>query len=435
MVFIDTPGLAAPPNLKDEVLCHILGKKSQQILVELIRNDEVDLIIHLVLAGEQSAFSSLWRAVAQQCSADELVDLSERLVLAINGTNIYFTNRHLRERWSDVAVIQQKGDHFSSSLKDNILMRMSERGVMRPARVAFLDSIRFVGSGTEESYAQTYAGWKPVLLGWATPGRAGHSTLQELGIVESFKQNIEALCDPLDRGQGFLIRQTVQLIEQNGPKLFLRKNLKRNRLHSSIKKLRSLLLRCYDVRGRVTLQAIQEAVRKCLHFLDVNDLSGPKSIEGFARKHLDPLVEKAVAAAVGGSDPKKWVSLSFEELCKRTFSILLAQGPSGGEHQRVFKEYCSEKMNSWKRQWGYRAAVLPLPTPQLPYTADLVKHSLRFHAREMLFQLLAGDFAKNADPVIQDAQDQEQVRAILSQMEQLERSADFACQQCGVPLE
>ncbi len=49
--FIDTPGLAVSSVAKDEVLRHYLGKKSNQIALELLRRDELDIVIHLVLCG------------------------------------------------------------------------------------------------------------------------------------------------------------------------------------------------------------------------------------------------------------------------------------------------------------------------------------------------------------------------------------------------
>ena len=435
LVFIDTPGLGTTGNIKDEVLCHILGKKSQQILVELVRHDEVDLIIHLVLAGEQTAFSSLWRAVTEQCSADELVDLGERLVLAINGMNIFFTNPDFQRRWKDTEVAQRDGDHFSITLKDNILKKMSERGEIRPARIVFLDSKRFVEANRHQSYVEAYAAWRPIMEPWTSAGNVGYNTLQQLGLVDSFKENIDALCDPLDRGQGFLLRQVLSLIEQQGPKLFLRKNLKRTKLHSSIKKLRAMLLRCYDVRGKLNMHAVQEAVRKCMHFLDVNDLIGSKSIEVFASRYLNPIIEEVVSPAIASGDPNKWVATSFEEFCKRVFQVLQAKASAGPEHLRLFKDYCKERMNIWRRQWGYRTADLPFPSEQLPYTADLVKHALRFHAREMLYQLLAGQSTNSAPSIMQDAQDEEQMRLILAELEQLELLAEMACQQYGVTPE
>ena len=60
LMFIDTPGLKAGGSDSDEVLRHVLSKKNQQIAVELLKNDELDLIVHLVLCGQQSDFASLW---------------------------------------------------------------------------------------------------------------------------------------------------------------------------------------------------------------------------------------------------------------------------------------------------------------------------------------------------------------------------------------
>ena len=61
--FIDTPGLAVSSVVKDEVLRHFLGKKSNQIALELLRNDELDIVVHLVLCGQKSQFDVLWNAI------------------------------------------------------------------------------------------------------------------------------------------------------------------------------------------------------------------------------------------------------------------------------------------------------------------------------------------------------------------------------------
>jgi len=160
LAFIDTPGLGVTGSIKDEVLRHTLEHKSTQIVLELLRNDELDLIIHLVLCGETSQFARLWAAVERQCGPEELSDLSERLVLAVNGFNRYFTNADLKRKWSDPTAAEREGDQFATSIDDNVLKRMSERGTLRPTRVCFIDCKRIVEGLTGRGYADSYAAFR-----------------------------------------------------------------------------------------------------------------------------------------------------------------------------------------------------------------------------------------------------------------------------------
>lgn len=141
LVFIDTPGLATGGSRKDEILRHPLAIKSNQIALELLKNDELDIIIHLVLCTEQSDFSQLWEALENENKTIGMQDLSERLILAINGTNIYFQNKDMKK---EVSI----GEHFEMSIEDNILMKMNPRGKVQPAKICFLDSKKYIeGSG------------------------------------------------------------------------------------------------------------------------------------------------------------------------------------------------------------------------------------------------------------------------------------------------
>jgi hypothetical protein len=426
--FIDTPGLATSGSIKDEVLRNVLEKKSHQIILELLRQDDLDLIVHLVLCGKASDFARLWRAAEEQCGPEELADLSDRLVLAINGTNVYFTNADLKRKWSDAAAAEREGDHFAITLEDNILKKMSERGTVRPARICFLDSRRIVES-MSGSYAQFYAQHRPLLESWARPGGIGFPTLERLGLRDSFQQNINALCDPADRGQGFLVRQVLDVIRATGPKLFLRRSLIRTQLLASIKRLRGLLLRSYDQAGRLTLQSIQDALRQALRFLDPRD---PHSVETFARQALDDRIDQLVPGPDARPDPKKWVGDAYRGLCNLLFNAMIRNVQGSDETRTLLQNYLQELMNQWRRSWGYATAELPPPTRQQPATADLLRHCLKFHAREMLSQLLTGAVAATTK-VPQDAQDQEQVRRLLDQLAQAERQAEDLCRLHGVP--
>jgi hypothetical protein len=71
------------------------------------------------------------------------------------------------------------------------------------------------------------------------------------------------LCDPADRGQGFLVRQIVRLVEQKGPVIFLKRYL----IRTELRQLRELLSRYYHDHGVVRSEAVQETLQQCLSFL------------------------------------------------------------------------------------------------------------------------------------------------------------------------
>ena len=177
LIFIDTPGLNVDGTAKDEVLRYVLSKKNQQIVIELIRNDELDVIVHLVLNGQSSKFLQLWRAVADQCFPTELADIEDRLVLAINGVNLYFTNDDLSRKWQNAEAARIEGDHFAVSIEDNILNKMLDRGHCRPSKVCFLDGSRIV-----KNYAADYAKYKAAFTGLVRSGIGRPRDAQATGI-------------------------------------------------------------------------------------------------------------------------------------------------------------------------------------------------------------------------------------------------------------
>lgn len=423
LVFIDTPGLNVAGTAKDEVLRHVLSKKNQQIIVELIRNDDLDVIIHLVLNGGQSAFSQLWSAVADQCSAEDLADLEDRLVLAINGVNLYFTNDDLMRKWKNPEAAQREGDHFAVTLEDNVLNRISDRGRVRPAKVCFLDSRRIV-----KDYAEAYARHRELLEQWCSPGAVGHETLRRLGLVEALRRNVEPLCDPADRGQGHLVRLVLELLREKGNRLFVRKHLIRNKLLAAIHRLHEALRRNYDDSGTLNFQAIQKSIRQCLAGIDLSD---PGSIESFAHKHLDSLVEQVVPALDAVVTKENWVNACFNKfasLCYQAMTHRLRN--TSREMAGLFATYFQERANHWRQAWGYAGARMPPPTRKEPDSAELLRHVLKLHAREMLYQLVS-DQAGGVGHIPQSDQDQETMRHVLATLGRLERQASELCLQHG----
>jgi hypothetical protein len=429
--FIDTPGLGVTGSIKDEVLRHVLENKSTQIVLELLRNDELDLIIHLVLCGETSQFARLWAAVERQCGPDELSDLSERLVLAVNGFNRYFTNADLKRKWSDPTAAAREGDHFATSIEDNILKRMSERGTLQPARVCFIDCRRIVEGLTGRTYAESYAAFRSEMEAWARPGNAGHATLERLGLLPRFAENMAALCDPADRGQGFLVRQVLELIRDQGARLFVRKALLRSRLLSGIRSLHTTLLRYYDRDGRLQATAFRTGLHALLKPLHADGLPG---VEQFARDHLDPKIEGLLGRIGSDSIGPRWVEDAYRGLCELVYRTLATQARLESGMLRLVEPHLKERLAQWRRTWGYERADLPPPSRKQPETATLVQHCLSFHARDILCQLLAEDLTTWGKDVPQDEADRAGAARVIQGLERAEAEATRICREQGVDV-
>jgi hypothetical protein len=427
---VDTPGLGVTGSIKDEVLRHVLENKSTQIVLELLRADELDLVIHLVLCGETSQFARLWAAVERQCGSEELADLSERLVLAVNGFNRYFTNADLKRKWADPTAAAREGDLFATSLDDNILKRMSERGTLRPARTCFLDSRRIVEGMTGQDYAQTYAAYRADMEKWARPGGPGYATLTRLGLAETFLDNVRALCDPEDRGQGYLVRQVMGLIQEQGARLFVRKAVIRSRLLAGSRALRAALLRYYDAQGRLQTGAFRAALHALLRPVREEGLRG---VEAFARHHLDEEIDGLVNRPGQGLPGPGWVDEAFQRLGLLVYRALAGQARVDGTMARLVEPHLAARMSAWRRAWGYETADLPPPSRPQPQSGDLLRHCLRHHAREMLCQLMTDDLPDSGRDVPQDAEDRARAARVLEALARAEADAAALCREQGVP--
>jgi hypothetical protein len=431
LALIDTPGLGVTGSSKDEVLRHVLENKSIQIVLELLRNDELDLIIHMVLCGESTQFARLWGAVERQCGSEELNDISERLVLAVNGFNRYFTNADLKRKWTDPEAAAREGDHFATSIDDNILKRMSERGTLRPARVCFLDSRRIVEGLTGRSYQQAYETFLPPAQSWCRPGGAGYSTLERLGLLADFPENLQALADPEDRGQGFLVRQVLGLIREQGALLFLRRALIRSRLLAGIRSLRVALLRFYDNQGQLQSGAFRAALHALLRPLRQ---AGPRAIEDFAREFFDGELNNLVVRLSREAGNKDWVEEGFKGLCLLVFRSLAARAGIDSNMARLVEPYLRERMSQWRRAWGYETAQLPRPSRNHPETADLLRHCLCLHAREILSQLTSEGHIATAADVPQDESDRVRAAGVIQLLGRAEAVAARLCHEQGIPV-
>lgn len=434
LTVVDTPGLATPGNVKDEVLRHFLERKSNHIALELWRNDELDLVIHLVLAGRSSDFATLWKDIERQCGPAEMESLAERLVLAVNGMNIYFTNRDLKARWQDPESTARDGDPFAATIEDNILQKMSPRGSVRPAKVCFLDSRSIVETQTAGEYGAFYDRMRPVMESWTEPGGVGHDTLKRLGMLDAFRENVDALCDPEDRGQGLLVRRLLELIDEKGPWILLRKHVVRPGLLDAVVGLRDLLRGSYDDEGNLNREAIQEALRSCLAFLDPDDLT---SIERFCAARVDALVDAALQEVAGRRPDPDWVEQAYFAMCGALRTALLEEAETSGVPGEVAEEFFRHfdgRVTELVERLGYRTAKLAPPDKGFASTRDLVSHCLRIHAREILYQLLVEDDdggedgAEGGGAIRQSADDRAEVRRVMLD---LERAADLARRACA----
>lgn len=438
LTIVDTPGLATPGNVKDEVLRHFLERKSNHIALELWRNDELDIVVHMVLAGRSSDFATLWKDIERQCGPAEMESLSERLVLVVNGMNIYFTNRDLKARWQDPEATARDGDPFAATVEDNILQKMSPRGSVRPAKTCFVDSRSIVETQTAGEYGAFYNRMRPVMQDWTEEGGVGHDTLRRLGMLDAFKENIDALCDPDDRGQGLLMRRLCELIDEKGPWLLLRKHVVRPGLLDQVTGLKDVLRASYDEEGNLNREAIKEALRSCLSFLDPNDLT---TIEKFCVARIDEGLDTAVEAADGVRFDSEWVEQAYFSMCGTLRTGLLVEAEAAGVPGEIAEEFFRHfdgRISEYVERFGYRTAKLVPPDKGFASTRDLVLHCLKIHAREILYQLLAHDSDDGGEgggensAIHQSADDREQIKQVLLDLERAEDLARRACARFGV---
>jgi len=424
LAFVDTPGIAVKGMVKDEVLRHPLEVKSNQIVLELLKNDELDILVHLVLCGRQSDFSVLWKALERECGTIGMEDLSERLILAFNGTNMLFTNPDIREHI-------KTGEHFEIVLEDNILQKMSPRGRMKPACVCFVDSKRIVeGSGSDDDYETQYQRHGQTMATWLKPGGKAYKYLKQHGLLDSFAENAKALCNADDRGQGFLVRQIAGLISRKGNLLLVKKYLIRTGLLNLCKQLFDILSKYYDEEGQVSCHATQDAIQKIVSCLDKDDLH---SIETFCADHVDGELDGIIRDS--SKHNSKWVCQSFMAGCTHAFEQLADKSDADAEAARVFKEHCASLAENWAHMWGYAEAELPSPEEDRGRAAALVAHSIRTHVREVLYQLLTSESLFGSMRAFEQTdEDKETIRAVIEALGAAVQKGKHMCNQLGIAL-
>jgi len=356
----------------------------------------------------------------RECGSIGMDDLTERMVLAINGTNIMFSNRDIKRH-------MEKGEHFDVVLEDNILQKMSPRGRVNPARICFLDAKTIVDSGLFTKYEKVYRENCTLMEGWLKPGSPAFRFLEKQNLVNAFRDNIAALADPEDRGQGHLLRQVVDLIKTKGHLLLIKKYLKRTGLLKHLDKLLEMLNRYYDRDGSLNSRAAEEAIRRCLDFLDEDDLF---AIETFCRERIDSHIDAAVRGVLEVDD---WVRAAFDATARLLEEAILHASPAGPEAAELFRRHFRTQILEWRERWGYEKAPLQRPTRGNDRTLILLAHSLRTHAREMLSRL-AGGLAADGEtaPPAQEEEDRETIAAVFRDLDSALETGRQLCRQYGV---
>lgn len=433
LTFIDTPGLKAGGSDSDEVLRHVLAKKNQQIAVELLKHDELDLIVHLVLCGQQSDFASLWSHL-EGVDSEILQDLGDRIIVAVNGFNVYFDNPDLSRRWKGGDGAGDD-DHFNVTIQSNILGKMSERGALIPLNICFLD-VRRVIESRGGSYEDYYRERKAAAESWAAPNGVGYTTLRRLGILDRYKANLEAICDPQDCGKGFLVRQIMEAWKSQGPKLMVRRFVVRSRLLASIRDLRSLLGSYYDMDGQMTRQSVTDALKSTLSFIDTTKHD---AIDRFCRKEIDPFIDKDVAARAEtavkqGGKEKSWSVAAFRTTVSYIFARIKAHNPGlQPEVEGVLNQFLTAQLRMCAPAWGYSTVELPFPTKEDKAPRDLLTHALKYHSREFLHKCL--QVASSDDDlagVMQDDEDKLRMKELIAEINRLHAEAERLCSTYGV---
>lgn len=435
LTFIDTPGLKAGGSDNDEVLRHVLSRKNQQIAVEMLKQDELDLIVHLVLCGQQTDFATLWSHL-EGVDSEILQDLGERIIVAVNGFNVYFDNPDLSKRWKDEEEVEDD-DHFNVTIQSNILSKMSERGAIAPNNICFLDVRRIVES-RGDTYEEYYRERKTSAESWAEPNGVGYSTLQRLGILDQFKENLASISDPQDCGKGFLVRQIASAWQSQGPKLMVRRFIVRNDLLASIRGMKALLASYYDATGKMTRQSVTDALKSTLSFIDT---SKQNAIDNFCKAKIDPFIEKEIINRTekkikGSTSQKSWSVAALNLVVAYLFALIKAYNPNlKPEFESVLNQFLTTQLRECISNWGYSTVDLPFPTKEDKAPRDLMTHALKYHIREFLYKCFR--VASSDDDlagVIQSNEDKLLMKELIIEITRLQVEAEQLCSTHGVTI-
>jgi hypothetical protein len=205
----------------------------------------------------------------------------------------------------------------------------------------------------------------------------------------------------------------------------------RSKLLAGVRGLRQALLRFYDNQGRLQSGAFRAALHALLRPLRNEGLP---AVESFAREYLDGEIEAIVGRLGRESSGKNWVEEGFKALCLLVFRGLAARAKIDGNMARLVEPYLRERMTLWRRAWGYQTADLPPPSRNHPETADLLRHCLCLHARELLSQLSSEDNMATAADVPQDEEDRSRAAGVIQLLGRAEATASRLCHEQGIPV-
>ena len=286
------------------------------------------------------------------------------------------------------------------------------------------------------SYEDYYRERKAAAESWAAPNGVGYTTLRRLGILDRYKANLEAICDPQDCGKGFLVRQIVEAWKSQGPKLMVRRFVVRSRLLASIRDMKSLLGSYYDMEGQMTRQSVTDALKSTLSFLDATKQD---AIDLFCRKEIDPFIDKEVAARAEaavkqGGKEKSWSVAAFRTTVSYIFARIKAHNPGlKPEVEGVLNQFLTAQLRMCAPAWGYSTVELPFPTKEDKAPRDLLTHALKYHSREFIHKCL--QVASSDDDlagVMQDDEDKIRMKELIAEISRLHAEAERLCSTYGV---
>ncbi|MDR2169468.1 MAG: hypothetical protein LBP59_04930 [Planctomycetaceae bacterium] len=384
--FIDTPGQGTAASVnKDEILFYCLGEKSKNIVIQLWRDDELDFLVHFMRCKEQSQFQKLWIEIESQLSAEEVRGLEDRLILLMNSARDFCEDDNIKLRYTNPEKFKSNEDHFKLVLKENALDKMSHKGTLKPAAICFVDT--FYSFSSKGDYAETFARYKPVMNKWTERNSAGYKTLEEMGLVESFKENVEALCDPEDRGHSFFLKTILRIVEKNGPKMLVQKHLKRSGIATILQKLSDVIHYYYGDDGSLTSAASKEALENLGKTLGLTDYF---SYEKFVEKEFQISKFGLMIDEFLKNNPEPTdISELFRTLCVNLNSII-KKVAGASDDTRVAIPFVEREIDHLykknRKLWGYANTTI-FNTSQIDTAKNIVAYALVMHAKELLAQI------------------------------------------------
>ncbi|MDR1925573.1 MAG: hypothetical protein LBQ66_14465 [Planctomycetaceae bacterium] len=419
--FIDTPGqgTAAAIN-KDEIFFYCLGEKSKNIVIQLWRDDELDFIAHFMRCKEQSQFQKLWMEIESQLPAEELRDIEDRLILLMNSARDLCEDTNIKSRYTNPEKFKSGEDQFRLVLKDNALDKMSHKGTLKPAAVCFVDT--FYQYGDADNYADAYNRYRPYMEKWIVPDEIGYKTLEEMELINSFKENIESLCKPEDRGHSFFLKKILELVQKNGSKMLVQKHLKRSHIGLLLQKLSDTISFYYSKNGELTSVAATEALenlRKVLNLINYY------SYEKFVDKHFKVEQIRLVVDNFLRENPKLTdISELFKILCKNILGIIKRIAKTSSETSEAVT-FVEQIMNALYKKnvklWGYRETTI-FEKQQIETSKNLIVYTMQLHAKELLQQIFPINRKYTKDTTIhQTDEDKTKVAALIKTIDNLNK--------------